>query len=189
MTYVDRTFNCVDCGVEFIHSAADQEYYVQKGFASDPKRCTSCRASRRAAREARLRRPGHRRAARLRARRRPRRPRVLRGDLLLVRQPGAGAVQPAHGPTGLLLRLLPDRPARLTANPGLEPEDLAGAEPLAPASVPDRHARGPVDLPTAVATDDRGVLVDPETTEPRGAWRTINADERLRPRVVVRDHR
>ena len=51
MTYVDRTLNCVDCGVEFIHSAADQEYYVQKGFSSDPKRCTSCRASRRAARD------------------------------------------------------------------------------------------------------------------------------------------
>ena len=51
MTYVDRTLNCVDCSVEFIHSAADQEYYVAKGFASDPKRCTSCRASRRQARE------------------------------------------------------------------------------------------------------------------------------------------
>ena len=51
MTYADRMLNCVDCGVEFIHSAADQEYYVQKGFASDPKRCASCRASRRASRD------------------------------------------------------------------------------------------------------------------------------------------
>ena len=51
MTYVDRTLSCVDCGVEFIHSAADQEFYVQKGFVSDPKRCTICRASRRAARD------------------------------------------------------------------------------------------------------------------------------------------
>jgi CxxC-x17-CxxC domain-containing protein len=51
VTFVDRTLSCVDCGVEFIHSVADQEYYVQKGFTSDPKRCTSCRASRRAARE------------------------------------------------------------------------------------------------------------------------------------------
>jgi CxxC-x17-CxxC domain-containing protein len=51
VTYADRTLTCVDCGVDFIHSAADQEYYSQKGFASDPKRCTSCRASRRAARE------------------------------------------------------------------------------------------------------------------------------------------
>jgi CxxC-x17-CxxC domain-containing protein len=51
VTYVDRTLTCVDCGVEFIHSAADQEYYVEKGFTSEPKRCTSCRASRRAARD------------------------------------------------------------------------------------------------------------------------------------------
>jgi CxxC-x17-CxxC domain-containing protein len=51
VTYTDRTLTCVDCGVEFIHSAADQEYYVEKSFVSDPKRCTSCRASRRAARD------------------------------------------------------------------------------------------------------------------------------------------
>ena len=51
VSYDDRTLNCVDCGVEFIHSAADQEFYVQKGFVSDPKRCTSCRASRRASRD------------------------------------------------------------------------------------------------------------------------------------------
>jgi CxxC-x17-CxxC domain-containing protein len=51
VTYVDRTLTCVDCGVEFIHSAADQEFYAEKGFASDPKRCASCRASRRAARD------------------------------------------------------------------------------------------------------------------------------------------
>ncbi len=51
MTYVDRTMTCVDCGVEFIHSAADQEFYAAKGFTSDPKRCTSCRAYRRSSRE------------------------------------------------------------------------------------------------------------------------------------------
>jgi CxxC-x17-CxxC domain-containing protein len=37
--------------VDFIHSAADQEFYVQRGFSSEPKRCASCRASRRAARD------------------------------------------------------------------------------------------------------------------------------------------
>jgi CxxC-x17-CxxC domain-containing protein len=51
VTYVDRQLSCVDCGVEFIHSAADQEFYAQRGFVSEPKRCTSCRASRRQARE------------------------------------------------------------------------------------------------------------------------------------------
>ncbi len=52
MTYADRTLTCVDCGAEFVHSAADQEYYAQKGFVSDPKRCPSCRATRRAMRDA-----------------------------------------------------------------------------------------------------------------------------------------
>lgn len=51
MTYVDRSLTCVDCAVEFIHSAADQEYYAEKGFSSEPKRCPSCRAYRRATRD------------------------------------------------------------------------------------------------------------------------------------------
>jgi CxxC-x17-CxxC domain-containing protein len=51
VTYIDLTMTCVDCGVEFIHSAADQEFYAQKGFTSDPKRCTSCRAYRRTSRD------------------------------------------------------------------------------------------------------------------------------------------
>lgn len=51
MSYVDRMLTCVDCGMEFVHSATDQEFYAQKGFVSDPKRCTSCRASRRQQRD------------------------------------------------------------------------------------------------------------------------------------------
>ncbi len=51
MTYVDRTLTCVDCGAEFVHSAEDQEYYALKGFASDPKRCPSCRVARRSMRD------------------------------------------------------------------------------------------------------------------------------------------
>ena len=51
VTYVDRTLTCVDCGAEFVHSAEDQEFYAQKEFVSDPKRCPSCRASRRSMRE------------------------------------------------------------------------------------------------------------------------------------------
>jgi CxxC-x17-CxxC domain-containing protein len=51
VTYVDRTIICVDCGQEFIHSADDQQYYADKGFVSEPKRCVTCRASRRATRD------------------------------------------------------------------------------------------------------------------------------------------
>ena len=51
MAYVDRTLTCVDCGAEFVHSAEDQEFYAQKGFVSDPKRCPGCRAVRRSTRD------------------------------------------------------------------------------------------------------------------------------------------
>ena len=37
MTYVDRTMTCVDCGVEFIHSAADQEFYAAEGVHVRPQ--------------------------------------------------------------------------------------------------------------------------------------------------------
>jgi CxxC-x17-CxxC domain-containing protein len=49
--YSDRVLVCVDCGVDFIHSAADQEYFLSKGFGAAPKRCPSCRAYRRALRD------------------------------------------------------------------------------------------------------------------------------------------
>ena len=47
MAYTDRTLSCADCGTPFTFSADDQEYHAQKGFTNDPKRCPSCRASRR----------------------------------------------------------------------------------------------------------------------------------------------
>ena len=51
MIYTDRVLVCVDCGVDFIHSAADQEFFSTKGFNAEPKRCTSCRAYCRTARD------------------------------------------------------------------------------------------------------------------------------------------
>jgi CxxC-x17-CxxC domain-containing protein len=47
--YTDRVLTCADCGQEFVFSASDQEFYAGRGF-TDPRRCPSCRASRRAAR-------------------------------------------------------------------------------------------------------------------------------------------
>ena len=48
MTYTDRVLQCADCGVAFVFSASEQEFFAQKGFTSAPKRCPSCRAQRRA---------------------------------------------------------------------------------------------------------------------------------------------
>ncbi len=46
----DKTLVCSDCGQEFVFTAREQEFYSQKGF-TDPRRCPSCRASRKAARQ------------------------------------------------------------------------------------------------------------------------------------------
>ncbi|MBA2555889.1 MAG: zinc-ribbon domain containing protein [Chloroflexi bacterium] len=47
--YSDKVLNCVDCGNEFAFSSSEQEFYADRQF-SEPRRCTSCRASRKAAR-------------------------------------------------------------------------------------------------------------------------------------------
>ena len=46
MSYEDKTISCVDCGVEFVHSADDQARYAERGFAHEPKRCRECRDKR-----------------------------------------------------------------------------------------------------------------------------------------------
>ena len=48
MSYQDRNLTCVECWQSFIFSADDQSYHAEKGFTIEPKRCPSCRQSRRA---------------------------------------------------------------------------------------------------------------------------------------------
>ena len=47
----DTTLTCSDCGMEFAFTEREQAFYAEKGF-SEPRRCPSCRASRKAARGA-----------------------------------------------------------------------------------------------------------------------------------------
>jgi CxxC-x17-CxxC domain-containing protein len=49
VAYTDQVINCSDCGIDFVFSASEQEFFAQKGFTSAPKRCPSCRAQRRSA--------------------------------------------------------------------------------------------------------------------------------------------
>lgn len=42
--YQDKTLTCQDCGAEFTFTAGEQEFYAQKGFENEPKRCKDCRA-------------------------------------------------------------------------------------------------------------------------------------------------
>src|SRR6188508_2872354 len=52
LAYTDRGITCLDCGVEFVFTAGEQEFYAQRGFSEPPKRCPSCRATRKAQRSA-----------------------------------------------------------------------------------------------------------------------------------------
>jgi CxxC-x17-CxxC domain-containing protein len=47
--YNDKNLTCADCGQEFVFTASEQDFYGQRGF-TEPRRCPSCRASRKAAR-------------------------------------------------------------------------------------------------------------------------------------------
>jgi CxxC-x17-CxxC domain-containing protein len=47
--YSDKNLTCADCGNEFVFTASEQDFYAQRGF-TEPRRCPSCRASRKAAR-------------------------------------------------------------------------------------------------------------------------------------------
>ena len=47
---MDKTIKCVDCGTEFEFTESEQDFYAEKGF-SEPKRCSACRAAKKAARD------------------------------------------------------------------------------------------------------------------------------------------
>ncbi len=42
----DKTIVCADCGNEFIFTEGEQEFYKEKGFENEPKRCPDCRRAR-----------------------------------------------------------------------------------------------------------------------------------------------
>ena len=48
MSFVDRTLTCSDCGSEFTFTAGEQQFYAEKGFTNEPRRCPACRQARKA---------------------------------------------------------------------------------------------------------------------------------------------
>ena len=46
MNVADIKLSCVDCGADFVFTAAEQFYFVTKHFANLPKRCKKCKAER-----------------------------------------------------------------------------------------------------------------------------------------------
>ena len=49
MEFVDRLLTCADCGGEFIFTAGEQLFFLDKQFKNDPKRCKPCKSRRSAA--------------------------------------------------------------------------------------------------------------------------------------------
>ena len=47
MTLEDKVLICVDCENEFIFTVGEQEFYTERGFENEPKRCSPCRVVRR----------------------------------------------------------------------------------------------------------------------------------------------
>ena len=46
---VDQTLRCRECGMDFIWTAGEQEFFASRGLVNAPSRCPSCRAARKAA--------------------------------------------------------------------------------------------------------------------------------------------
>jgi CxxC-x17-CxxC domain-containing protein len=45
--FADKQLTCRDCGMEFLFTAGEQEFYEAKGLTNSPGRCPECRALRR----------------------------------------------------------------------------------------------------------------------------------------------
>jgi CxxC-x17-CxxC domain-containing protein len=50
MTFTEKSLQCSDCGKSFPFTTEEQEFFATKGFTNEPKRCPSCRSTRRAER-------------------------------------------------------------------------------------------------------------------------------------------
>jgi CxxC-x17-CxxC domain-containing protein len=48
----DRTLTCRDCGMDFVFSVGEQQFFASKGLANDPQRCPTCRAAAKRSRSA-----------------------------------------------------------------------------------------------------------------------------------------
>ena len=50
MSFQDKSLQCSDCGATFTFSAEEQELFQSRGYTNEPKRCPSCRQTRKAER-------------------------------------------------------------------------------------------------------------------------------------------
>ena len=50
MGFEEKSLQCSDCGATFAFTAEEQEFFQSKGYTNEPKRCPSCRETRRSRR-------------------------------------------------------------------------------------------------------------------------------------------
>ena len=48
MAVSDKTLSCVACGSDFQFTSGEQEFYANKGYTKEPRRCPRCRETRKA---------------------------------------------------------------------------------------------------------------------------------------------
>ena len=46
MEFQDRILKCVDCRAEFVWTAGEQQFFAEKHFQNEPKRCKACKGNR-----------------------------------------------------------------------------------------------------------------------------------------------
>jgi len=46
MQFTDKTLKCVGCLEEFVFTAAEQQFFLEKQFVNIPRRCKKCQAKR-----------------------------------------------------------------------------------------------------------------------------------------------
>jgi CxxC-x17-CxxC domain-containing protein len=46
LEFEDRVLKCVECGADFVFTAAEQSFFYEKQFRHDPKHCKNCKAKR-----------------------------------------------------------------------------------------------------------------------------------------------
>ena len=47
MAFEDKTLTCSSCGMQFVFTSGEQEFFASKSYTNEPKRCPTCRAQRR----------------------------------------------------------------------------------------------------------------------------------------------
>ncbi len=57
MEFQDRILRCVDCGSEFVWTAGEQQFFADKNFKNEPKRCKACKGQARQSSSGRHGRP------------------------------------------------------------------------------------------------------------------------------------